>query len=280
MHWQVSDALAPLRSQKRPALLFIDEYGHRRDYSFAEADVQWRRYAAVLRAFGVHAQDRVYVCLSATAKCIFTLLALECIGAQAILGERDADGATAVISSRKHRPRVEEMRGRFSSDARYLIVGEEREGWARLDTLAQIASPSPEPSAEGGDGEASHARTQAAAYLEAVETDTVWCAIGIDHGDWLARAVGQAWTAGAAAVVHDRAFDPQERLDLARELDVTILLQRTQEYHAQLALPDPTRFKMPRLRRCLVLDDGSDELLQAQWAERFGVTLTPALHSP
>jgi hypothetical protein len=31
---------------------------------------------------------------------------------------------------------------------------------------------------------------------------------------------------------------------------------------------------MPRLRRCIVLDDDSDTLLEQQWAERFGVQLT------
>lgn len=276
MHCRASDALGPLSLEKRAALLFIDEYGHRRDYTFAEVDLQWRRYAAVLRAFGVHEDDHVYVCLSGTAKCIFTLLALEQIGAKAILDEREAGGATAIITNRKHRPRIEYLRARFSPDARYLLIGEERDGWARLDTLAQIASPVAE-SPSGTRVEAlERARKETAKSLGAVETDIVWCALTTEDALWLQRAVAQPWLLGGAAVVHDHPFDPQERLDLTRELEVTILLQHAQEYDAQLDLPDPKRFKMPRLRRCLVLDDGADADLQSRWAERFGVSLTSA----
>jgi hypothetical protein len=85
----------------------------------------------------------------------------------------------------------------------------------------------------------------------------------------------RAWLCGSAAVLHDGGFDARERLDLVRELDVTIVLQPSEEYHAELALPDPKRFKMPRLRRCIAIADGFDEVLQAQWLQRFGVPLVP-----
>lgn len=272
MHWQASDLIDRLGAQERTGLIFIDEYGHRRDYTFGEVARYALRYAAALRAFGVRESDRAYVCCSTTGKCVFTLFALNRIGAEAILDESESADATVIIANRKYRPGIDANRDRFSADARYLLIGEECEGWARLDTLARVAPAAVQlPGEESEDLRA--ARETAHARLGAVPTDTVWHATQIEDGAWFDTAILQPWLCGAAAVAHNGAFDARERLDLVRELDVTILLQRADDYHAQLALPQPERFKMPRLRRCLVLGEGCDDVLQAQWEQRFGVPL-------
>jgi acetyl-CoA synthetase len=274
MRWQASDVIDRLASDKRAGLIFVDDYGHRRDYTFAEVSRFSQRYAAVLRAFGIKRDDRVYVSLSTTAKCTFTLLALQRLGAHAILDQAQAAGATTVIANRKYRPKIDANRDYFSPEATYVLIGEECEGWARLDTVAHIASAvgaAEEPVDEHG---LEAARLQAREHLGAVQSDVVWCTKQLADPNWFEEAIVSPWLLGATAVAHNHAFDPQERLDLIRELEVTVLLQRAEEYHAQLALPDPKRFKMPRLRRCIVLDDGSDALLEEQWAQRFGVQLT------
>ncbi|HEY9181236.1 MAG TPA: AMP-binding protein [Candidatus Baltobacteraceae bacterium] len=275
MRSRASDLVDQLASDGRAGLIFVDEYGHRRDYTFAELATISQRYAAVLRAFGVKKGDRVYVCLSASAKCIFALLALERVGADAILDPAQVDGASAVIANRKSRAAIDENRGRFAADACYVLIGEECDGWARLDTVAQMASPVLGIEEPADETALTHARAQASEELCAVETDVVWCALHIGDGGWFHRALVQPWLLRAATVVHDHGFDAKERLDLVRELEVTILLQRAGDYHAQLALPEPKRFKMPRLRRCLLLDGAGDDLLEQQWGERFGVPLTP-----
>jgi acyl-coenzyme A synthetase/AMP-(fatty) acid ligase len=274
MHWRVSDLVDRLAGERRTGLIFVDEHGHRRDYSFAEVASHSARYAAVLRAFGVHEGERVYVRLSTTGKCIFTLLALERLGAQPVLDATAAAGASTIVSNRKHRASVDAAREHFASEARYIIIGEEREGWARLDTLAQIAAPAEIAKRDFDETQFECARADAAAHLQAVPTDVVWCALQIDDEQWFAQSVVQPWLCGATAVAHNGLFDARERLDLIRELDVSILQQRVDDYHAELALPDSTRFKMPRLRRCMVLGEGCDDLLQTQWEQRFGVPLS------
>lgn len=276
MHWQASDLVDRLAAQERVGLIFVDEYGHRRDYTFAEVAKHALRYAAVLRAFGVHEGERAYISLSTTAKCVFTLLALARIGALAILDEPDAAGATTIVANRKYRPAIDSERDRYSPEARYLLIGEECDGWARLDTLAQVVSGAPQRQELPEERpELLQSRSQAQAHLEAVPTDTVWCALQIEDPFWFEQAVVAPWLCGAAAVVHGGAFDARERLDLVRELDVTVLRQRAEEYHAELALPEPKRFKMPRLRRCMLLGPDGDETLQSQWSERFGIALLP-----
>lgn len=275
MHSRASEIVGRFAAAQRTGLVFVDEYGHRRDYTFAEICSHSQRYAAVLRAFGLSSGDRVYVSLSSTAKCAFTLLALERLGAQPVFDVAGAAGAAMVIANREYRPKIEAERERLSPQAAYVLIGEECEGWARLDTVAQMASPAAETETASGEDMLEQARTQARERLGAVDTDVVWCAMQFEEGEWFERALLQPWLLGAAAVVHNQTFDAQERLDLVRELDVTILLQRAEEYHAELALPDPKRFKMPRLRRCIVLDEAGDALLERQWAERFGVQLVP-----
>ena len=273
MRWRVCDLVDRLAAERRAGLIFVDEYGHRRDYTFAEVAAYSLRYAAVLRAFGVHEGERVYVRLSTAAKGVFTLLALDRLGALAVLEERDGVGASTIISNRKYRSEIDAARERFSDDARYVLIGEECEGWARLDTLAHISKVDVEPP-QSDEPELERAHAQAFEHLGALPTDVVWCTLQIEDGGWFTEAIAQPWLCNAAAVVHGGEFDARERLDLIRELDVTILLQRAQDYHAELALPDSTRFKMPRLRRCMLLSDGGDELLRSQWTERFGVPLT------
>lgn len=276
MRWRASEVIDRLAAAPRTGLVFVDEYGHRRDYTFAEVSTYSQRYAAVLRAFGVKSGDRAYVSLSTTAKCAFTLLALQRLGAQAVYDLQQASGAAVVIANRKYRPKVDAEREHFSPQAVYALIGEECEGWARIDTVAQMASPIAGIEMTPDEAAVKSARMQAREYLGAVETDIVWCATRFEEHGWFERALVQPWLLGAAAVAHNHPFDAQERLDLLRELDVTILLQRAEEYHTELALPDPKRFKMPRLRRCIVLDDGSDAVLESQWAQRFGVQLMPS----
>lgn len=274
MHWKVSDLVDRLAGESRPGLLFLDEYGHRRDYAFDEISTHSKRYAAVLRAFGVRQDESVYVCLSTTAKCVFTLLALERLGARPILDESAAVSCSTVIADRRFREKIDDSRDRFSPDARYVLIGEECDGWARLDTLAHLAALPASVDVSARDEALQQARDEAQSRLGAEPTDIVWCTLHIEDPGWFERAIAQPWLIGCTTVAHNRSFDARERLDLVRELDVTILLQRAGDYRAELALPNPALFKMPRLRRCLVLDDACDGSLQSQWAERFGVPLT------
>jgi acetyl-CoA synthetase len=275
MHWQASDLVDHLALQERAGLLFVDEYGHRRNYTFAEVAKYSLAYAAVLRAFGVRQDERVYLSLSTTAKCVFTLLALDRIGAQAVLDDEDAAGVGTVIANRKYRERIDTARARFSRDARYLLIGEECEGWARLDTLVQVTSAAAQQPRSDEPADLLQARAREQRRLSAFSTDTVWCTMHIEDSGWFENAIVGPWLCGAAVVVHDGAFNARERLDLVRDLDVTVLLQPLHEYRAELRVAEPRRFTMPRLRRCIVLGNEIDEMMQAPWIERFGVALTP-----
>lgn len=295
------DVIDKLAGEDRAGLVFVDAYGHRRDYTFAEISEQSQRYAAALRALGVTQDSRVLLCTSNTAKCLFTVLAIARLGGVAVPCEEDLavpeilerarrGAVTSVITNRKRRPAAENLQRELTESTSYLLIGETCEGWARLDTLTQNAAPFRGITTQSMDmayvfddavidcGALLEARALAQAALEPVSSDRVWSTLPFGSEKWLTFAQAPWWR-GASTVVHEGSYDPRERLDLVRELDVTILCQTPAEYEAQIRLPDLERIRLPRLRRC-VATAPLDVDVQRRWSERFGLAIavpkTPA----
>ncbi|MFN2450270.1 MAG: AMP-binding protein [Candidatus Baltobacteraceae bacterium] len=270
-----------LTAERRAGLVFVDSSGHRRDYTFAEAADQSQRYAAVLRAIGVQKGQFVAVCNANTAKCIFLLLALERLGAQPVLCGDDLTGeellarmqafaVSTVVTNRRGRRHVEWVQAFLPAGTRYVLVGEEHEKWARMDTLARSAKPyaasSREPAAVGA-----RVRHIAHDLLQARTTDRVWSTFPFGTDRWLTFA-GAPLVCGAATIVHEGPFKAHERLDLLHELETTILCQTAHEYAALLdAGVGADGVRLPRLRRCIA-SDGFPELT-ARWQQATGKVL-------
>lgn len=293
------DVIDGFAGDDRAGLIFVDAHGYRRDYTFAEISLQSQRYAAALRTLGVVQGERVALCDSNNAKCLFILLALQRLGAVAIpcpeeltheeIVERvDRTSATAVITNRKRRPLVERIKVHLSSSMRYLLVSESREGWARVDTLAEVATPLPgittqssDPALIFGDDLFDHGaihQTHAIAdlTLETDRTDRAWSTFSFGTERWLSF-VQAPWWNGASTVIHESDFDPLERFELLHELEVTILCQPAQQYRSQLDLTDVKQFRLPRLHRCLATEDAPDSQLQERWQQAFGLPLVDAI---
>lgn len=288
------DVIDKLAGENRAGLIFIDSYGHRRDYTFAEVSNQSRRYAAVLRALGIAHGDRVLLCTSNTAKNLFTLLGLARLGAVAvpcaegwsaeqILAQGRRAAVSAVITNRQRRASTGALARELPDSTKYILIGETCEGWDRLDTLTANASPYSGITTQAMDmayvfgedvldyGALLESRASAQSLLQPGASDRVWVSLPMGTQQWL-TFVQAPWWAGAATVVHDAQHDARERLDLLRELDVTILCQTAAEYAAQIALPDVDRFRLPRLRRCVVTEQ-IDAGVERRWSERFGIAI-------
>jgi acyl-coenzyme A synthetase/AMP-(fatty) acid ligase len=74
-------------------------------------------------------------------------------------------------------------------------------------------------------------------------------------------------------VLHEGAFDPVERLELLRELDVTVLLQTADEYAAEIAVGEAAKVRLPRLRRCLCAGDAPDADVAQRWQDAIHVPI-------
>lgn len=276
------DVVDPLATEGRTGLVFVDEFGHRRDYTFEEISLQSQRYAAVLRAFGVIPGERVVLRGTNNAKFIFTVLALERLGAlatpcaqtcTAVEFVRDIceSNAATIVANRKYRAQIDEVRGELSGVERFIIVGEEAEGWARLDSLVDRA----QPYAGLDDERASYqGALPAGERLSLAPTDRFWSTLPVGSAGWIANTLIGAWSCGAATVVHEGVFDPVERFELLRELEVSVLLQTAGEYEALGAvLENIGKVRLPRLRRafCAAGDPGAETA--QRWLDEIQVPI-------
>lgn len=290
------DVVDRLAGEDRVGLIFIDDVGHRRDYTFGEVSEQSQRYAAVLRAFGVAQGDRVILRASNSAKFVFSMLALERLGAVRVpCSERCSpeelvqavreSAASTILANRKYRSQIDDVRERLPDVERFIIVGEEYEGWARLDSLTSRAQPYaglPTQTADSafiaaGVAYAEYALYSAAqdapARLELSPADRFWSTLPLGNAAWIVNTLLAAWSCGATMVLHEGGFDPIERIELLRELEVTVLLQTPVEYEAEVALEGLKAVRLPRLRRCLCAGDAPGSDVAHCWQEAVHVPI-------
>lgn len=268
--------------ESRTGLVFVDTYGHRRDYTFGEIADRSQRYAAVLRALGVREGERVAMCTSSHAWSLFLMLALERLGSTPIVLAEDLSyeeilerirtgGVTTVISNRRRRAELEPLQCALPAATLFALLGDEGEGWARIDTLAASAK-----GWAGSGPEQSEEMRTAADALDSRPGDRCWTALPFAPGAWAAYTKAPLWS-GASLVLHEHRFDAAERLDLLRELDVTVLCQPAAEYDELLSLPAIAALRRTRLRHCVAL--GGDEALRKRWLHATGKSLVPGTSS-
>lgn len=281
-------AVDRLAASNRTAIVFIDHYGHRRDYTYTEVADWTARYAFVLRALGVREEDRVALCNANTQRCLFMVLALERLGAKDVVCSEDLNGealleqlasppVSALVTNRRRRPSVEWVQERLPERTLYMLVGEEHDGWARMDTLVHAAKNyrdvhDPDTAAPA---DVAHAAVD---VLELRATDRVWSTLPFGSPSWRPLALAPFY-AGGCAIVHERSFDVRECADILYEADATVLCGPAAHFEALLEEGRGERLqRLPHLRRCVAL--GASGELCARWEERTGKALQAAEYAP
>ena len=87
-------------------------------------------------------------------------------------------------------------------------------------------------------------RMQAERWLAARPGDLVWCTAGTGWAKSIWNVLLGPWSAGAAIVLHEGAFDPEERFRLLAELGVTVLCQAPTEYRLMAKQDGIDRFDL------------------------------------
>jgi acetyl-CoA synthetase/medium-chain acyl-CoA synthetase len=82
------------------------------------------------------------------------------------------------------------------------------------------------------------------------------------------------WSCGAAIVLDAGGFDPQTRLDLIRDLGVTVLCQAPTEYRLEAKLERlGERWRLPALRHCVSAGEPLNPEVLVRWRDAFGLTI-------
>ena len=300
------DVVDELAKEDRRGLLFVDAAGRQHDFSFAQIADASQRWAAVLRDAGVRKGDRVVVVLPKIPDWLFCMTAALRIGAVAVpsaeqlrakdlLFRANHSGATTVVAQIANADEFDAMRPDATTVTTWLLVGGARDGWTAVDPLVEGATPwAGEPTTADDPAlivytsgttkdpkGVVHAvswtwatRIQAESWLDVKRDDLVWCVAGTGWAKSLWNVLIGPWSCGAPIVLHDGPFVPEQRMDMIRDLDVTVLCQAPTEYRLEAKIPDlGTRWKLPKLRHCASAGEPLNPEVIEVWRKAFGITI-------
>jgi acyl-coenzyme A synthetase/AMP-(fatty) acid ligase len=300
------DVIDVLGAEDRRGLIFIDAAGATTEFSFPQIAAASRRYAGAFRDLGIRKSDRVVVLLPKVPQWLFAMLALDRIGAVVIpcaeqLRAKDLafranhSEATAIVAAIGNAVEVDLMRPHAAGVTKYLLFGGDAPGWAALDSLVESASEFAGNPTSSDDlayivytsGTTkdpkgvvhAHAytfakRMQAQFWLDAKPHDLVWCTAGTGWAKSLWNVLLGPWSCGAAIVLHEGGFDPAQRMDMIRDLAVTVLCQAPTEYRLEAKLENlGERWKLPHLRHCVSAGEALNPEVLALWKAAFGLTI-------
>ena len=300
------DVVDRLARTDRPGLIAIDTAGARRDFSFPEIADQTKRWAAVLRDAGIGAGDRVVVVIPKIPEWLFCMTALLRIGAVAVpsaeqLRAKDLayrathSGAVAMIGHVSNAEEIDGVRPLAPALRSWLLVGGERAGWTATDRLVAAATAWDGAPTKRDDMSyivytsgttkdpkgVVHTvaytwakRMQASVWLDVKPDDLVWCTAGTGWAKSLWNVLLGPWSCGAPIVLHEGAFVAEQRMDMIRDLGVTVLCQAPTEYRMLAKLPDlGARWKLPKLRHCVSAGEPLNPEVIELWKAAFGLTI-------
>jgi acetyl-CoA synthetase/medium-chain acyl-CoA synthetase len=300
------DVVDRLAREDRRGLVAVDAELAQREYTFAEIADASKRWATVLRDAGIGKGDRVVVALPKIPDWLFSMLALLRIGAVAVpsaeqlrakdlLYRASHSGAVAVIAHPSNAAEFDAIRADAPGLRRWFLAGGEREGWTSAEPLVRRAQPWDGAATQRDDmayivytsGTTKdpkgvvHSvaytwakRMQAAIWFDVKPGDLVWCTAGTGWAKSLWNVLLGPWSCGAPIVLHEGPFVPEQRMDLIRDLGVTVLCQAPTEYRLEAKLPDlGKRWTLPKLRHCVSAGEPLNPEVIERWREAFGITI-------
>jgi acetyl-CoA synthetase len=263
------------------ALVELTREGARREWSFGEVSEHSARLAGTLSGQGVGKGDVVLTLIGNRSEWVLTMVACFRLGAVALACNEQL--------------RTKDLAVRVAAAAPALIVADERNRAVLPDVapacpILTVPDPAvfasaPAPAVElepadpclitftsGTTGEAKgvvHGQRyltgqalQAEHWLDARPGDLVWCTAATGWSKSARNVFIAPWIRGAAALLHDARFDPQERLQILAAESVDVLCMAPTEY--RVIAKRATLSPVPSLRTLVAAGEAlNPEVLRA-----------------
>ena len=274
----------------RLALLELARDGSRREWSFGEIAEHAARLAGTLQRRGVRRGDVVMTLIGNRPEWALTMMACFRIG--------------AVVLPCTEQLRAKDLRLRIDVAQPTLIVADERnrdELDAATSSVPVIHIPDqtlfagePAPVVEldpddpclitftsGTAGEPKavvHAqryldgqRVQASTWVSARPGELVWCTAASGWSKSARNVFIAPWLSGAAALMHDARFDPDERLEILERERVSVLCMAPTEY--RVIAKRATLRPLPDLRGMVAAGEALNPEVLRAWHEATGLEI-------
>ena len=275
----------------RPALVAVTREHERREISFGEVSERSAHLAGELARRGVNRGDVVLTLMGNQPEWAYAMVACWRLGAAALPCSeqlRPADlraraelvGPRAVIAGELNLSTLDDA----GLDAEVLALPDDRlleAGEAAAAVELEPDSPAlivftsgtagtPKPIRHGArylEGQS----VQAEHWYDAREGDLCWCTAASGWSLSARNAFVAAWLRGAAALLHDGRFDPDERLELLERERVDVLCMSPTEYRA-VAKRSELR-PLPCLRHAVAAGEPLNPEVVRAWQDGVGVAI-------
>ncbi|MGB1583698.1 MAG: acyl-CoA synthetase [Solirubrobacterales bacterium] len=272
------------------ALIELSRAGDRRVFAFAEVVETSAAYAGAFAARGVEPGDVVLTMIGNRPEWVFSMLACWRMG--------------AVVLPCNEMLRAKDLKLRFEKAAPRLVVCDERNrteleasGWSGETILvpdASLATHSPTPAVDvgpndpalmiftsGTTGEAkpvvhTHGclpgqRLQADNWFGARPGEIAWCTAASGWSKSARNVFLTPWLCGAAAVLHDQRFDPEERMATIAAENVGTLCMAPTEYRVIARRTELS--PIDSLRQCVSAGEALNAEIFKNWHDGLGVDI-------
>lgn len=291
------------RSPERTALVWCNEAGEERRYSFAAMRELSDRCASALRDLGVRKGDRVLVMLPripqwqvAMVGCVklgaVPVPCIEMLTAKDVKYRLEHSGAVAAITTADNVPKF----AGFDALRARLSVGS-APGWQDFD--AALASSSARFDADdtalddpaiiyytsGSTGMpkgVTHAsrglytwRLSSIHWQSLTSEDVMWCTADTGWSKAGTSILWGPWSCGSTVLFYNGPFDPARRLSLIRDYGVTVFCGAATEFRHIVNEPFSGR-DFPTLRLALSAGESLNPEVLRKWEEKSGVPLLEA----
>ncbi len=274
-----------------PAMTFVSGEGSRREVSFDELSARTAQWTNRLARAGVEQGDRVLVLVGKTPEWSPIMLALLKLGAVSIPSSemlRNKDlafrighaGARLIVADRTAEAEVTGL----EADVLYTdaaALDEEADRAPTADTAATDTAFILYTSGTTKDPKGvvhTHAycfakRMQAERWFTARPGDLAWCTAATGWAKSIWNVLLGPWSAGASIVLHEGAFDPEERFRLIADLGVTVLCQAPTEYRLMAKLDGLDRFDLSGVRHMVSAGEPLNPEVIKAFRDAFGLTI-------
>lgn len=308
--WQVPDTfnfggdVVDVWAQERPhhlALIWTDEAGAERRFTYSEMRAATSRMANALAAVGIEKGDFVIVMLPRIPEWQIAMVGCLKLGAVPIpcidmLTERDIayrlenSGAAGAITTA---PNIGKFARGGSLRARFTI-GAEGDGWQDLSAALEGASDEFEPvemAAEepaimyytsGSTGypkgvlHASRAlfawRVSAWYWLDLRADDVMWCTADTGWSKAGTSILFGPWSCGSTVLFHDGRFDAERRFDLLKRYRVSVFCAAATELRRLIQI-DPGKRDLGALRLTVSAGESVNPEIVRRWTALTGSPL-------